>query len=463
MKRVLAVAFASLLLALITGCGGGGSTTTRESGGGNGGPSTGPGSGGTGGNTGGGTLQSVNHIVILMQENRSFDHYLGKLNDYRTSQGLPQDVDGLPASVTLPAWKNAGTVSMVHMISMCSEDLSSSWQEAHADVNLSNPSNPGPNPPMNGFAAMAGGFSEHTGGTDVRGQRAVAYYDDGDLPFYYWAATQFATSDRWFSAALARTQPNRMYLLAATSQGYTFPPTNALSAKTIFELLENAGVSWRVYVTNGWAPGKTGGTYMNYFPNFTPKHVDKFAPATQFATDAQNGTLPEVSLIESGYESGQDEHPLNSVRTGAAYAESFVTALMSSPSWKDSVFFLTFDEGGGFYDHVPPAETVNPDGIKPRDLKPGDPSGDFTVTGFRVPLLVISPFARPHYVSHTAADFTAMLKFIETRFNLPSLNKRDAAQPDMTEYFDFAGAPNLGASLPLAQPVGGPCYLNRVP
>ena len=349
------------------------------------------------------------------------------------------------------------------MISMCVEDLSPSWQESHSAVSLRNPSNPGPNPPMDGFAAMAGGYSDHTGGADVLGQRAVAYYDAKDLPFYYWAATTFATSDRWFSPVLARTQPNRMYLLSATSQGYTFPPTNALSAKTIFELLENAGVSWKVYVTNFWAPGKTGGTYMNYFSSFTSKHVDKFAPATQFTTDAQNGTLPQVSLIESGYESGLDEHPLNSIRVGAAYAREFIAALAESPSWKDSVFFLTFDEGGGFYDHVPPMATVNPDGIKPRDLKPGDPSGDFTLSGFRIPLMVISPFSKKGYVSHTPADTTAMLKFIETRFNLPNLTKRDAAQPDMTEFFDFTNSPNLTFGTIPDQPTGGPCYANRVP
>jgi phospholipase C len=255
-----------------------------------------------------------------------------------------------------------------------------------------------------------------------------------------------------------------MYLLAATSEGYVYPPTAALGSKTIFELLENAGVTWRVYVTNNWAPGSTGDTYMNYFSNFTSKHVANFAPATQFATDAQNGTLPQVSLIESGYESGQDEHPLNNVQIGSAYARSLVAALMSSPSWKDSVFFITFDEGGGFYDHLPPMTTVNPDDIAPKDLRPGDPTGDnFTLSGFRVPLAVISPFAIPHFVSHKPADFTAMLKFIETRFNLPSLNKRDAVQPDMTEFFDFANAPNLNPGAPPDQPTNLPCYLNRVP
>lgn len=409
------------------------------------------------------TIQSVNHIILMMQENRSFDHYFGSaLNAYRAKQGLSQEIDGTPAKVSLKTWDGSPNVSPFHMVSKCSEDLSSSWQEAHADLDLANQDHPADPPPMDGFAFIAGGFSVHTGGHDSAGKRAMGFYTDQDLPFYYWAATQFATSDRFFSAAPARTQPNRMYFLAATSQGHAFPPQNGLTSKTIFELLEDNKITWKVYVTNGWAPGKTGATYMNFFGNFTPKHVDHFADAKTFATDAQTGNLPQVALIESGFESGQDEHPLNDVQKGAAYAESLVTALLNSPSWKDSVFLLTFDEGGGFYDHQPPMKTVNPDGISPQDLHPGDPPGDFTITGFRVPVIVISPFAKLHFVSHTSMDFTAMLKFIETRFNLPSLNNRDAFQPDMTEFFDFTG-PNISPGTPPQQPETGPCYIDHLP
>jgi phospholipase C len=116
---------------------------------------------------------------------------------------------------------------------------------------------------------------------------------------------------------------------------------------------------------------------------------------------------------------------------------------MNSPSWKDSVFLFTYDEGGGAFDHVPPMKVVNPDGIKPvlclaKDTAVG---GDFDISGFRVPTIVISPFAKKNYVSHTSMDYTAFLKFVETRFNLPSLTLRDASMPDMTEFFDFVGAP----------------------
>lgn len=455
MKKALAVFLGFVLVSM--GCGTGPGVSSSSGGG-----------GGSGSKNPARDIKAVNHIILLMQENRSFDHYLGKLNDYRAKQGLSQDVDGLPATVTpLPTWDGSPALTPFHINTMCIDDLSSSWVEAHLDVSLSNASNPGPNPPMNGFAKMAGGYCAHTGCGDVAGKRAMGYYTEADLPFYYWLATQFATSDRWFSAAPTRTQPNRMYFLAATSQGFVYPsdsthPGWGLSAKTIYQLLQENNITWKVYVTDGWKQGTTGATYMNYFSGFASKYVDNFVSVSQFATDAQAGTLPQVALIETGYEkSGSDEHPLNNVQRGANYARDLVTSLINSPSWKDSVFFITYDEGGGLYDHVPPAATVNPDGIKPR-LDPGDPQGDFTVTGFRVPLFVVSPFARPHFVSHTVADFTALLKFIEERFSLPSLNKRDAAQPSMVEYFDFTSSPNLDPGTVAVQPTNGNCYYGAI-
>jgi phospholipase C len=140
----------------------------------------------------------------------------------------------------------------------------------------------------------------------------------------------------------------------------------------------------------------------------------------------------------------------------------FINALMDSQYWKNSVFFLTFDEAGGYYDHVPGQPTVAPDNLLPVDLEQKDidfivPQGDFTRTGFRIPLLVISPFAKKGHVSHTVADFTAILKFIQTRFNLPNLTERDKAQMDMTEFFDFANPPSLTPPPPPEQRVTLPC------
>jgi phospholipase C len=144
--------------------------------------------------------------------------------------------------------------------------------------------------------------------------------------------------------------------------------------------------------------------------------------------------------------------------------------VMASSYWKDSAFILTYDEGGGLYDHVSPAAAVIPDGIGPKDLFAGDictqttgPTCNFRFTGYRVPLLVISPFTKKNYVSHTPADFTAILKLIEARFGLLALTKRDAAQMDMTEFFDFANPPWLTPPGPPVQSTGDPCYLNKLP
>jgi phospholipase C len=190
---------------------------------------------------------------------------------------------------------------------------------------------------------------------------------------------------------------------------------------------------------------------------------------SDFSKDADNGTLPQVAMIEGGYNSGLDEHPKNNVQVGAQYAAGIINGLMASPSWKDSVFILTYDEAGGLYDHYPPQPAVNPDGIAPIDLLPGDicttPGGancDFNYTGFRVPMIVVSPFTRKNYVSHTVADYTAILALIEKRFSISPLTLRDAAQMDMTEFFDFGNIPWATPPTPPTQTTGGVCSFQNL-
>ena len=186
---------------------------------------------------------------------------------------------------------------------------------------------------------------------------------------------------------------------------------------------------------------------------------------SQFLSDAQAGTLPSVAFIEPGYESDRDEHPSSgtNVQTGAAYVQSLIDGLMNSQSWNDSVFILTYDEAGGTYDHVPPRRAQSrrhrADRSVPGDIctTPGGANCDFNYTGYRLPLIVISPFTKKNYVSHTVADYTAILKLIETRFNVPSLTKRDAAQMDMTEFFDFQNVPWATPPTPPTQATSGVC------
>ena len=408
-----------------------------------------------------------------MQENRSFDHYFGQLNVYRAANGLPQDVDtwgpnktpdGISTAGYNPATGQPGPqIAAFHMKSACSENLSSAWNESHREFNINDRSLPNGGPDvMNGFAFVEGqfAFQSNLAGfgafQDVTGKRAMGFYDQTDLPYYYFMASNFATSDRWFSPVPTRTHPNRFYWMAATSQGWIVPPPHQLSAKTIFQEMDAAGITWKIY-----KGGKN--TYYSYF-SYSNTHNANVVPLAQYFTDVKNGTLPQVAYIETGVEqnlvsqSAVDEHPNNNVQHGEFFAAGLINALMNSVSWKDSVLIETYDEGGGFYDHVPPMAVVNPDGIKPL-LRPNDFVADFTKSGFRVPLIVISPFAKKNFVSHTPMDFTAVLKLVETRFGLPALTQRDASMPDMTEFFDFStpGGPWATPPVPPAAPENLPC------
>ena len=445
-------------------------------------------------------LTPINHVVVMVQENRSFDSYFGQLPQYWAANGYPsQKFDGIPANASNPSFTGNSNVSAFHFGTMCIENLSPSWNESHLDWNLQHPESS--TAMMNGFVWNAGNFAtnENTSGanpqfTDTNGTRAMGYYDGNDLNYYYFMASKFATSDRWFAPAMDRTQVNRMYLYAATSQGYAYPPgfdtadNSPLTATTIFDALNGAGVSWKVYYSDdtcGPTPppaneGPVGGmaqtssnagacTYLTQFAEYAPPKAlpSNVVPVSQYLSDLKAGTLPSVAFIETGFLSNRDEHPSagTNVQTGAAYVESLINPFMNSPSWKDSVFILTYDEPGGLYDHVAPQPEPNPDGIAPKDLQTNDqclgttsgPNCDFNISGFRVPLIVVSPFTKKNYVSHTVADYTAILKLIEMRFNVPPLNKRDAAQMDMSEFFDFQKVPWATPPTPPAQNTTGAC------
>lgn len=450
-------------------------------------------------------LKSINHIIFMAQENRGFDHYFGALRQYWAVNGYPdQSFDGLPqfnpssgsSPLAGPVPTNPGCdpafptpsdctvnlnspmVQSFQLVTMCLENPSPSWNESHVDWNRTNPLSI--NPTLDGFVYTAAHDARAEGFFDVNGHRTMGYYDGNDLPYYYFLASNFATSDRFFTPAMTRTQPNRLYMLAGTSAGHAYPPppnSPPLDIPTIFDALQAAGISWKVYVTDlSRANPPNQDSAINFFTTST-KYPGNIVGIDQFLTDLDNGTLPSVAYIEPGYIVGLDEHPGGDdsmpgahIQYGAQFVSTLINRLMQSSSWKDSVFILTYDEGGGFYDHVQPQPTVSPDGIPPQDLQPGDictqgtgPTCDFVYTGYRVPLLVISPFTKKNYVSHTVADYTAWLKLVETRFSLPPLTRRDAAQMDMTEFFDFDTVPWATPPTPPTQPTSGPCYMNSLP
>src|SRR6266536_334476 len=479
------------------------------------------------------SLQSINHIIFLAQENRSFDQYFGAMRGYWATNGIPdQPFDGLaqfnppanPAAAptnpdcdpAFPYPPNSNCVidsaspqlASFHLASTCVENPNPSWAEAHRDWNVMDPVSP--TATLDGSVeAAAHDARQHVNAGqpapffDVDGHRAMGYYDGGDLNYYYSLATKFSTSDSWFSPVMTRTPPNREYLIAGTSSGYVYqrganPPLDSalLPGPTIFEEAQNKGISWKIYIPTGGTacatpPADTDPaclirtSYLHDFVfgqtirNNPSQYTNNIVPISQFYTDAINGTLPQIAQIEPSSANGLNEHPTDndpppgtapccSLQTGANFVSTLINAVMcgqnsppsnpctQGPSWQDSVFILTWDEFGGFFDHVPPQPTVSPDGIVPKDLFPNDvcyqnpkagPTCDFTYTGYRVPLVVVSPFSKSNFVSHQTRDYTAILKLIETRFGLNNLTARDAAQFGMEDdstdqgFFDFTNIP----------------------
>jgi phospholipase C len=387
-------------------------------------------------------LANLKHIVFFLQENRSFNSYFGMLGPYKASLGLANDVDGLDLNAALPDTKGQ-LVHPFHYQTVCTENLSPAWNESHVDVN----------------GGLMDSFMKTTTSVastiDPTGTRAMGYYDQTDLPYYYELAARFATSDRFFSPLLSNTVPNRYYLFAATSWGNTAPvnpPSGGFTQPTIFDRLDQAGVSWRYYYQDG-----PTSALIQQFSTYK-RDAAKVVSVSNWATDVQNpATLPSVIFIERAGVSGFDEHPGANVQNGAARAAGFINALINSPSWPTSALILTYDEGGGLYDHVGPARAVKPDTIPPI-LRPTDKPGDFNQTGFRVPVVVVSPWARPNFVSHTTRDYTSILRLIEDTFNVTHLTARDANADNMMEFFDFSAGPRLLTPPPLpTQPTNGAC------
>jgi len=366
----------------------------------------------------------IDHFVVLMQENRSFDHYLGQLHDIGQPLAEPA-----PAGATNPDPLGGAPIPRFHQTKVCDiADLGHSWNNTHREWHG------GAN---DGFTAV------NAIPDDPSGARTMGYYTDQELPFYYALYATFAMGDRYFSSVLSQTFPNRFYLLAATSFGHIandYPTDPAeFSQPTIFESLDAAGVSWKIYSESiAFAE-----TVFAYVSDNADGHVFKIA---QFYADAAAGTLPAVAFVDSkpiGPPNREDdEHPVSNVQVGQAFVAKVVRAVLASPQWPSTAFILNYDEHGGYWDHVPPPRACAPDDIPPM-LGPNSDPGEFDRYGIRVPMVVVSPFARSHFVSHRIYDHTSVLRLIETRFDLPALTRRDANADPMLELFDFENPPFL--------------------
>ncbi len=340
----------------------------------------------------------IDTIVVLMMENRSFDHYLGWLRrdrEYRIEGRRRHRGFRVTARNRRRYRKPDGTMVRTY-------HLPSQPGEANPYRGCGHPD---PGHGWNaGRAQRDGGFLAEGSGND---EFALGYYQAGDLPFYDRLTRRFTVFDHYFCSVLGPTYPNREYLHSAQSGGIkdnSFPPEvgypSGFTWDTIWDRLAAAGVPARYYhvdlpVTALWGPRLVPIT----------SHIERY-----FA-DAAAGTLPRVVFLDPGFTTDlrTDEHPHGDVRDGQSLVYNYIKAFVESPHWERGALFLTYDEWGGFFDHVPPP-------LLPDDRASADDQENFGQAGFRVPTRVLSPFARQNFVDHRLYDHTSILRFIEWRF-----------------------------------------------
>jgi phospholipase C len=353
----------------------------------------------------------IEHVVVLMMENRSFDHALGWLEGadgrqrgltYRDAAGVAQATYGLA-----PDFQGCGHPDPDH-----------SYEGARIEYN--------------------GGACDGWLRAGSNDRYAIGYYGKKDLPFFASAATRWTACDRYFSAIMAGTFPNRIYQHAAQTDRLT--NSFELSAlPTIWDRLAEAGLEGRYYFND-----------LPFLALWGDRYIPLARPFAAFLADAAAGTLPHVSFVEPrllGEEIGasNDDHPHADVRNGQAFMNLVYSAVTRSPAWRNTVLVINYDEWGGFFDHVPPP--VGP--IPAADQIAGNQDG---LLGFRTPCLVISPFARREFVSHRVLDHTSVLKMIEWRWGLAPLTIRDETATNLAEVLQFT-APDFAAKQ-IAVPTG---------
>jgi phospholipase C len=363
------------------------------------------------------TTTPIRHFVTLLQENHTYDNYFGV---YPRGDGLPKGVC-MPNDPRRP---HGPCTKPFHIGSnkVVPRDLDHSAATAKLQ-----------------FAR--GRMNDFVHALDLRnedGRLAMGYRNGSDIPYYWNLADQYVLYDHFFSSAGAGSYLNHVYWVTGTAAGgYDRVPKGGIrNVMTIFDRLDRAGISWKFYVQN-YEPNLTYRT-LSHFPGNRasqviwvpllnmPRFLDDprlrghIVDLDQYFKDLADGTLPAVSYIAP---SGPSEHPPSNLASGQAFVRTLINALIESPEWKSSAFLLAYDDWGGWYDHVKP----------PRVDKYG--------YGFRVPAILVSPYARHRYIDSTQLDFTSILKFIEQNWRLQPLAKRDARANSIATGFDFAAPP----------------------
>jgi phospholipase C len=405
------------------------------------------------------SLPEVRHIVVLMMENHSYDNYFGTLSG--RGEGFPPGplpstprADGTPVA----AHHFASTVQAEHVPIQ-------TWTASHVQWDGGR---------NDGFARS---IDECSPGHDP--SVAMGYWTEEDLPFYAGLARTFPLADRFFASCLGPTFPNRRFLIAGTANGLADDdplemvdyPQNG----TIFDVLARYGITWANYRSGPGpgavlkrllgAPGLRLGrdllrglrglwralsgaipalrSNLQFTADLYPVGFVRFCghikPIDRFFRDARDGTLPAFCIVDPEFSTNSEENPQD-VRVGEAFAADVIQAVMHGKGWAGTLLVWLYDEGGGYYDHVPPPPAIEPDDVRAALVLDRGPD-TYDRLGFRVPAVVVSPYSRPGYVSHAVHDHTSILKLVETKWNLPSLTGRDLAADDLLDSLDFSRPP----------------------
>ncbi len=386
-------------------------------------------------------LNKIEHFIFIMQENRSFDSYFGT---YPGADGLPQGVSFVDPT-------DGTTVTPFHDTKGVNRGGPHGWDNAQADINGGK---------MDGFLQQAYNVQGGITGPATNPKDVMGWHDWHELPNYWNYARLFVLQDHMFESVASYSLPAHLYMLAGQSGGYVGSKGQAMPSTYNFpeitELLTSGKIDWKYYVTSGKQPDTEDGhvvgsnsdqeqspdnyTLWNPLPAFpavqdNPDQRSRLVDTAQFYDDAQNGTLPQVSwVIPSGAVS---EHPPAGIREGMAYVTGLVNSVMQGPEWNTSAIFISWDDWGGFYDHVAP------------------PQIDEYGLGIRVPGLVISPYAKQGYIDHATYSFESWLRIVEERFGVTPMTSRDTTASDMIDAFNFDQDPRQPVILS-ATPKGSP-------
>jgi phospholipase C len=373
------------------------------------------------------TIPQIEHIVVLMMENHSYDNKLGMLRR-PGADGFTLGADGKPVETNpYPGGKKIQHAFRMPTTCQLGGKPSQAWLASHTAYDGGR---------NNGFVAASGAV-------------AMGYWGKADQPFYYSLASTFPIADRYFASVLGQTFPNRRYLMSGTSIGMindTVPDLQYPKNGTIFDQLNKHGISWKNY----WSTTPTTLLYPYLFVK-DPKNSLRLAKISHFFADAAAGNLPGFCIVEPDFGNSSEEDPQN-VAAGEAFAAKVINAVMTGPKWSSTLLIWNYDEHGGYYDHVRPPAAVPPDDIPPDVLFGQSRYDGFGRYGFRVPCAVVSPWARPGYVSHKVFDHTSVLKLVETKWNLPALTRRDANANNMLDMLDFS-RPAFAKPPALAKPL----------